>query len=272
MERVLSNINLRRISWNVPVLVLVGLLFLGWALNTPPGLLGKADAVGYAVCHRIDSRSFHLGDRQIPLCARCTGMYLGAMLGLVYQLFGGRRRAGSPPKKVLVLLGALALAFAVDGLNSYLHFFPSAPHLYQPQNWSRLLTGTGMGLVIAAALFPAFNQAVWKFRDPRPALGSISSLVGLIVLALLLDILVLTENSLVLYPLSLVSAAGVIVLLMIVYCLILLVVLRAEHKYSQLYQLWLPLTAGFGMAILQIAALDLVRYFLTGTWEGFHLG
>ena len=272
MERVLSSINLRRVSWNIPILVLVGLLFLGWLLNTPPGLLGKADAIGYAVCHRIDTRSFHLGERQIPLCARCTGMYLGAMLGLVYQFLGGRRRAGSPPKKVLLLLGVLVLAFVVDGLNSYLHFFPNAPHLYEPKNWSRLLSGTGMGLVIAAALFPAFNQSVWNIRDNRPALGSISALVGLIVLALFLDILVLTENPIILYPLTLVSAAGVIVILMIVYCLILLVVFRAEHRYSQLSQLWLPLTAGFGIAILQIAMLDLVRYLITGTWEGFHLG
>jgi uncharacterized integral membrane protein len=194
------------------------------------------------------------------------------MLGLVYQLFGGRRRAGSPPKKVLFLLGALALAFAIDGLNSYLHFFPNAPHLYQPQNWSRLLTGTGMGLVIAAALFPAFNQAVWRSRDNRPALGNIFSLGVLIILALLLDILILTENPQVLYPLSLVSAAGVIILLMIVYGLILLVAFRAEQRYDHLYQLWLPLTAGFGMAILQIAVLDLIRYLFTGTWEGFHLG
>lgn len=272
MERVLSRINLRRVSWNIPLLALVGLVFLGWWLNTPPGILGKADAVGYAVCHRIDSRSFHLGERQIPLCARCTGMYLGAMLGLVYQLIGGRRRAGSPPKKVLVLLGALALVFVIDGLNSYLHFFPNAPHLYEPQNWSRLLTGTGMGLVIAAALFPAFNQSVWKTRDNRPALGSIASLVGLIALALSLDFLVLTENSMILYPLSLISAAGVIVLLMIVYSLILLVAFRAEHRYAHLTQMWWPLTAGFGMAILQIVMLDLVRYFITGTWEGFHLG
>ena len=58
----------------------VGLVLLGWLLNTPPGLLGKADAIGYAVCHRIDLRSFHLGERALPLCARCSGMYLGAML------------------------------------------------------------------------------------------------------------------------------------------------------------------------------------------------
>ncbi len=68
------------------IFIAVGLLLVGWLWNTPAGLLGKADALGYAVCHRIDVRSFHLGERQLPLCARCTGMYLGAMLGLVFQV------------------------------------------------------------------------------------------------------------------------------------------------------------------------------------------
>jgi hypothetical protein len=32
------------------------------------------------------------------------------------------------------------------------------------------------------------------------------------------------------------------------------------------------LVGGFGVALLQIAAFDFVRYFLTGAWSGFHLG
>ena len=40
------------------------LVFAAWFSFTPPGLLGKADAVGYAICHRIDERSFQLGDRK----------------------------------------------------------------------------------------------------------------------------------------------------------------------------------------------------------------
>ena len=78
------------------LILAVGLLVLGWLLNTPEGLLGKADAVGYAVCHRLDFRSFHLGERQLPLCARCSGMYLGAVLGIGYLSVFSRRKAGFP--------------------------------------------------------------------------------------------------------------------------------------------------------------------------------
>jgi uncharacterized membrane protein len=258
--------------WKKPVFIGVGLIFLGWLLKTPPGLLGKADAIGYAVCHRIDLRSFYLGDRQLPLCARCTGMYLGAMLGLAYLGILAPRKGGLPSKKLIVVLGILVAAFALDGINSFLSFFPGVPTLYQPQNWLRLLTGTGMGLVIAIALYPAFNQTVWKDWQSKPALEGMRSFVGLLLLAGFLDLLVLSGNPLILYPLALISAAGVLVLLTMVYSMFCLMVFRAENAYIRLHQLLLPLTAGFGLAILQIAVLDFARYMLTGTWNGFHLG
>ena len=65
------------------------LVFIGWFITTPPGLFGKVDAIGYAVCHRISERSFHIGSLQLPLCARCSGMYLGAVMGLVFQSIVG---------------------------------------------------------------------------------------------------------------------------------------------------------------------------------------
>jgi len=254
------------------VILAVGLLLVGWLFKTPEGLLGKADAVGYAVCHRIDGRSFHLGERQIPLCARCSGMYLGAMLGLAYQAVLSRRRAGMPHWSVWAAFGLLVGAFGVDGVNSYLHLFPGAPSLYEPQNWLRLLTGTGMGLVIAGALFPSFNQTVWSKWNRAPAIASLRSLGVLILLGLLLDAIVLTENPLVLYPLALVSAAGVIVLLTMVYSMVWLMIFRAENSFERWIQLLFPLLAGFGTALAQIVLLDFVRYLFTGTWDGFHLG
>ena len=249
-----------------------GLVLIGWLLNTPPGILGKADAIGYAVCHRIDVRSFHMGITQLPLCARCTGMYLGAMLGLVYQSVIGKKRSGMPHRSVIVCLAIFLAAFGIDGVNSYLHFFPGAPSLYEPQNWLRLLTGMGMGLGIAAVIFPAFNQTVWSEWDPRPALSSLPVFGLLVVLALGLVGLVLTGNSLILYPLALISAAGVLVLLSLVYTMVWLLVLRYENRFQRISQLLLPLTGGFTFSLMQIAAFDFVRYLFTHTWDGFHLG
>lgn len=272
MQGIKENPRLESRSLRVLILVPAGLLLLGWLLSTPPGLLGKADAISYAVCHRIDLRSFHLGARQLPLCARCTGMYLGAMFGLLYQFILAPRHGGMPPKRVMVVLAALLAAFGVDGLNSYFNLFPIGPTIYQPSNVLRLLSGTGMGIVISAALYPAFNQTVWRRWRPDPALPSLRNFAGLLVLGVLLDLLVLTGNPLILYPFALVSAGGVIVLLTMVYSMIWLMIFRSENHFDRSLQLWLPLVGGFILSLLQIGLFDLARYLLTGTWDGFHLG
>jgi uncharacterized membrane protein len=241
-----------------------------WLWFTPPGLLGKADAVGYAVCHRIDTHSLHIGDRQMPLCARCSGMYLGAVLCFVFQAAQGRRGA-LPPRSTYALFVLFVLAFGLDGVNSYLHFFPRAPSLYQPQNWLRFITGLGMGITIIAFLQPIFNQTFWKTWNTHPALGNWKQILGLILLASGLSVLALTGNPLILYPLALISAAGVVMILTMVYSIVLVMLFKSENRFERLSQIWLPLITGLMLAVIQIGAMDLGRFILTGTWSGFTL-
>jgi uncharacterized membrane protein len=243
-------------------------------LNTPPGLLGKADAVGYAVCHRIDMRSFHIGERQLSLCARCTGQYLGAMVGIVYQLIRGRRRADRPSRRIIALLVLFVILYVIDGLNSYIHLIPelSKFYLYDPNNTFRLLAGTGMGLSISAVVLPIFHQTVWSSWDRRPAIDGIGAMMCLLIAAAGLNLLVLLGNPVILYPLTLISVAGILVLLTMVYTIVGLMVVGLENRIHRTRQLILPLMVGFTMAMIQIALLDFLRYFFTGTWDGFHLG
>lgn len=254
------------------IFIAAGLLLFGWLLNTPAGLLGKADAVGYAVCHRIDARSFHLGARQLPLCARCTGMFLGALLGLAFQYFTAGRRAGMPQWGVWLVLGVFVAAFAVDGVNSFLHRIPGAPELYETNNLSRLLTGTGMGLAIALVIYPTFNQTVWRRMDPRPALKGFGALTALVLLALLMDWMIWIENPLLLYVFGLFSALGVVSLLMMIYAVFWMMLLKADNQVERFSQMAVPLALGFGTAIAQIALFNLARFLFTGTWDGFQLG
>lgn len=253
------------------LLVLVVLLvFSTWWLNTPSGLLGKADAAGYAVCHQITSHSFSIGGRQLPLCARCSGMYLGALLGVVYLTRLGKR-GGMPSRKIMLVLGIFLLAFGLDGINSYLHFFPGAPALYQPENWLRLLTGTGMGLGIASVLVPVTSQVFWLDYDPRPALEGWRQFLPLLGLAALLDLAVLSEIPLLLYPLALLSAGAIFLILTMVYAMIWMMLFKRENSFRRYRELWVPLLAGLLLALLQVSAFDAFRFWLTGVWTGFNL-
>jgi len=254
------------------LLVAAAAVLATWLTQTPAGLLGKVDAIGYAVCHRIDLRSFHLGDRPLPLCSRCTGMYLGALLGFGFLALRGRGRAARLPSLPIVLtFGLFGLAFAVDGLNSYLHFFPGAPVLYEPSNALRLVTGTLLGLGLSVVVYPGFQQTVWRQTLDAPVLRSFGELAVLLGAAGIVIGLVLTENPLILYPLALLSGLGVIVLLTSVYSMVVLLLLRKENRADTWRDLAWPLLGGLTLGFLQISLLDLGRFAVTGTWSGFNL-
>lgn len=199
-------------------------------------------------------------------------MYLGAVLGLIYQSVLSPRREGTPPRIVLVTLAAFTGAFILDGINSLLSFFPGDPSLYTPTNILRLFTGTGMGLALALVVYPAFNSTVWNNTSKQPAVQSLGSFSALVLLAVGVDLLVLLENPLLLYPLALISAAGVVLLLTTVYTMLWLIILKAERRYNRVSEILFPILGGFTVAIVQIGLLDALRFFLTGTWDGFHLG
>jgi len=265
------SLGVARIGFAMAV-VLASLLFGAWLLLTPGGLLGKADAIGYAVCHRIDLRSFHLGERALPLCARCSGTYLGVLVALGTLLALGRGRAGRFPRwPILALFGVFGLLFAIDGLNSYLHFFPNAPHVYEPSNALRLISGMLLGLGMGVLVYTGFNQAVWKEWQPRPALQGWRDVAVLLAAAAGMVLLVLWENPLVLYPLAIASAAAVLGLLTVVYTVMAVIVLRRENRASGWRELALPGVLGFSLALAQIAAIDWIRFAATQTWNGFVL-
>jgi uncharacterized membrane protein len=262
------------------VVAAVVLVLIGWLLNTPPGLFGKADAIGYAVCHRIPERSFHIGDYQLPLCARCSGMYLGAVLGLVFQSIVGWKRGKTPHWGIITVLVIFFLAFGVDGSNSYLYlikqlrpgFLEQIPNLYVPNNVLRLFTGSGMGLAMAVMLFPAFNQSVWADYDENKSALGWKSFGLLVAIMLVINLLVLTNSPIVLYPVALISALGVWLLLTLVYTIVWVMLMKQDNQYTKLRQLWVALLAGLTIAILQTAAIDAVRFIFTGTWGAFPLG
>jgi uncharacterized membrane protein len=241
-----------------------------WLALTPPGLLGKADAIGYAICHRIDLRSFHLGDRPLPLCARCTGIYLGALFGVLTMMALGRARVGGLPRTpvLVVLVGFIGL-MGVDGLNSYATLFPGLPHLYEPSNWLRLTTGTLNGLAVAGLIYPVFNQTVWRRVDERPILNGARDLGRLLLVAAALIALVLTEADVVLYPLAVLSALGVVLLLTMLYMIGIVVLTGRQNALDGWRDAALPALAALTLALLQIGVIDAVRYAVFGTWAGF---
>lgn len=240
------------------LVVIVALLFLA-----PHGLLDKADRAAYAVCHRIGDHSFFIAGRQLPLCARCSGTYLGALAGLIVLGLRGRGRAGRfPARPYLLVLGLFMLLWALDGLNSFLALM-NLPHLYEPSNRLRLVTGALEGIAVAAVLLPALNITLWRTPRDMRSIADVSDLLWLLAGAGLVVVAVSSEWDWLLYPLALLSGLMVPLLLGLLSAMFYLAARGRDGKAEHWREVASPLVVGLALALCAIALIGLARDALT---------
>ncbi len=258
------------VKW-VVLLAAAGVI-ITWLMGTPVGIQGKADAIGFATCHRIQERSFTAYDRQCPLCARCTGSYMGVLTGLGLTMALGRGRASRLPSwRVGSMLLLFVAIWAIDGFNSYLHLFPDFEGgLYEPNNTLRFITGFFYGMALIHGLYPIFNNMVWKNQDKRRAIANLKELFGFVAVGIVVILLMLSGSDFIRLIFGVVSAFGILVVLTMVFGIMFMALTGTERAYERWGDLWLPLLAGLTVAIIMIGGIDALRYMLTGTWDGFN--
>lgn len=242
-------------------LALVALIVL--ALSAPHALLDKADRAAYAVCHRLVDHSFVIGGRPLPLCARCSGTYLGAFAGLAVLALLGRGKAGDfPSRPQFLVLAAFMMAWAIDGTNSFLALM-SWPHLYEPRNLLRLVTGTLEGIAIAAVLLPAVNLTLWSQPHPRRSVGSWRDLAWLLAGGGVIILAVSSEMDALLLPLALLSGAMIPALLGLLNAMLYLAGVHREGRAERRREVIAPLLIGLALALGEIVLIGIARDALT---------
>ena len=242
------------------------LVVLGLFLFPPLAPLDKANLVGYAICHQIPDRSFHLNGHQLPLCARCTGTYLGAAVGFAAIALLGRWRGGEMLQTwMLVLMAGFIALMGLDGLNSYLDLVMGRPLLYEPHNWLRAATGSLNGIALSMIVMPILNVTLWKQPAPTRPLRNGWELLGVVAAAAALVALVQAEPAWLLYPVGLITTAGVLWMLTAVNTMILLIVFRQDGQAGTWQQVTPAFLGGLVAATIELAVMGTARYLLTGT-------
>jgi uncharacterized membrane protein len=92
----------------------------------------------FLLCHGRSERCLSYSDYEFPLCARCTGIYLGFVTALLIEMINGL-----PSPNLLPLYIVLGLPAAVDGTTQLIHEREST-------NLIRIVTGFtgGIGLML----------------------------------------------------------------------------------------------------------------------------
>jgi uncharacterized membrane protein len=123
-------------------------VFLGSAVHARtqrsfPALAAAAYFSGSRVCHQQSARSFSSGGAQWPVCARCSGLYLGAPFGAMAAVLAFRR-----PTSRVRLLRWLGVAAVPTALAFGLEWF-GAVHV---SNLSRFLAAVPLGALVALVI------------------------------------------------------------------------------------------------------------------------
>jgi uncharacterized membrane protein len=223
---------------------------------------------GAGVCHRITERSFVIAGVQLPLCARCTGIYLGFLATVAVCWLRGRRRpANLPPRGITLLLLLFLVIVGVDGLNSYVSLFPGLPHLYEPSDILRVLTGSLEGVALAGLLWPVLHMSLWEVPQEKRSIPNLRELGWILLVVLALDLLALWHPPASLYPLAVLSMAGLVLALGIVSTMLVAVIARKVSRVTRWRELGVLFAWGVLLTLLEMAAFAWVRYLLIGSFS-----
>jgi uncharacterized membrane protein len=213
--------------------------------------------IGFGLCNQLPARSFFAGGHQLPVCARCTGIYVGFVvsLAIIALLERGRRRTGMPPAWLLGLGVAAIAVMAWDGVTSY-------AGLRETTNMLRLATGLGTGFALSLVVAPILNSELW----PDPGAGRVlgGRWEGLIwVLAAPVTFVALFWGA----PLlgsgyALLTALCIFVTFSAVNLIVVGMLPRFERAAGRLRDAWPAFLVAFAVTIVEMAVADWLRLWL----------
>ncbi len=231
---------------------------VGTFLAAPWPLRDKLFAVVSGICPQRPAHSLFLEGMQLPLEARMTGIFGGALITCVYLLVTGRRATTSAPAVgVLVVLVLFVAAMGADGFNATLYDL-GLPHLYAPDNRLRLITGLLAGLSIGAFAAVLLRYTIGRNGAPQPALTSWPELAGAVIM--LVPVYAATTGGWapLYYPLAIVIALSVPFLFTVFNLMVVFGGFRRDGRVAA--GAGIPLTVAFLMAVTELAGLALVRW------------
>jgi uncharacterized membrane protein len=211
--------------------------------------------LGFAACHQLPTHSLCPGGDPMPWCARCTGLYLGALLAFILMALFRTRSVGKPHIVILIILGLGIPLLGIDALTSMVGWRNAT-------NLTRLGSGLWMGISLPPLLWALLGAEAGGNKE-KPVIGWMWLAVtgGLAILSAWL-ILTLQESGgeALWWILSSASALGQVLLWGVVDLALAALIIK---KGTQHRRIWSAIMAG----VLLLAELFLLGMLHLGVWE-----
>ena len=212
---------------------------------------------GGGLCHQRIDRSFNSGTFNMPVCSRCTGIYLGIFLSLLALILIERRVKEEFPslKIVLVSVGA----FLLMGLEVVL----STLGFIQSNNIIRMSTGFLMGWFMVLLLLPLANNSMFKKYLRKNYLDSPKKFWIWILAGLILCTIFIFTYSYVLILWSIISVFGMVTFTtLILFILFFSLTRRLTGSIDSLKKFIISIITGIAVSLALLSLFSYLRQFL----------
>ena len=146
-------------------------LIIAAPLLVASGHPAPAVSIYYAfgfLCHQLPERSFFIDGHKLAVCSRCSGLYFGASLTLLfYPLLKSLRVAHTPHRRWLILA---AIPLFIDFLLTFVG-------VWENTHTTRFVTGFLLGSVTVFYVMPGVVELSLRSwgsgSSPQPAVTSV---------------------------------------------------------------------------------------------------
>jgi uncharacterized membrane protein len=145
-----------------PLLLVASLCWVALLVAAP--LLPAAAAAmtygfGALICHQLADRSFHLGAYQLPVCARCLGVYVGIACGAALAVVTASTMTRLTPRHVRLVLAGGVLPTAITVAAEW-------AGIWNTTNAERFAAGLPLGVAVAAVAAATLHYGECARRRP----------------------------------------------------------------------------------------------------------
>jgi uncharacterized membrane protein len=154
--------------WIAPAIAFGSVAWLALVVTAPllnVAAAGILYAVGSLICHQLPERSFYVEGFQLPVCARCFGLYAGAAAGSIVGALAGRADRGRPAPRPAVVFTAIAALPTVASLA--IEWGAGWP----VSNVVRAAAGLSLGFAVAFVVVRAVATLHYDECAPRRPIG-----------------------------------------------------------------------------------------------------
>lgn len=234
-------------------------------IQSPGGYPSTSRALLHGLCAQTPSHTFTFDGVRLPFDARMTGIYGGLLITTMVLVARGRLFcSGDVPRAVIVALAILICGMAIDGINS-LFTDLQIGHPYQPNNITRLVTGYGAGMSLAAALCWLVSASAWRMSRPEPAVRTTMDLAPSVAGFAIYGALILYGPDWLLLPLTMLLVLSAWLTMTLLMLVIVLFVFRIEDQIRSIRALHVPVAIAALLGICAMLTLAGGRFWLERT-------